>query len=163
MATRITAPRKATMIEPTNPAVPAMPNSDSTQPPIRAPAMPTTTSASKPKPAPVITWPASQPAIAPTISHAMIPPGSRFIATSPRPLRVHRVACSVDLFARHRRGVFLDLARTVEHRGGVVTRLRRQRVEPVAHVVRAAEPEHVRRDGRRRREPDEEPLRHGAP
>src|SRR5579884_2679234 len=91
------------------------------------------------------------------------PAGLQVHRTASTSLGVHRVACPVRLIARHRHGAFLDLARAVERRRRVVARLRRQRVEPFAHLVRAAEPEHVRRDGRRRREPDEEPLRHGAP
>src|SRR5947209_7156289 len=45
-------------------------------PPIKAPINPMTMSPSSPKPVPFITWPAAQPAIAPTTSQATMPPGS---------------------------------------------------------------------------------------
>jgi len=70
---KITAPAKATTIVPSMPQKGNPPRRPKTQPPMTAPTMPRTISISTPKPPPFITFPASHPAMNPTMHHQSKP------------------------------------------------------------------------------------------
>ena len=119
MASRMTAPTNATMINATV-LVMAIPTSPASQPPRNAPRMPTTMSQMSPSPCPVMTFPARKPAIAPTMmktirfisdetsslprSHHLTAPVARQTAqgTFPPEKKALDAAAQRDVLLRHR-------------------------------------------------------------